>query len=121
MGNVSRTSFGIWPQDCVRPGSKSGSLGSRKRSGFCPENAQIDCAWLLTLPAAGIVGAVCWFIANGIGGALGVTVIFGVLVFGAAYMFMRSRRTPITPENVNAEWEGGLVPTDEREPAKTAS
>jgi PiT family inorganic phosphate transporter len=67
-------------------------------------------AWLLTLPAAGIVGAVCWFIANGIGGALGVTVIFGVLVFGAAYMFLRSRRTPITPENVNAEWEGGLVP-----------
>jgi len=59
--------------------------------------------------------------ANAIGGALGVTVIFGVLVFGAAYMFIRSRRTPITPENVNAEWEGGLVPADEREPAKTAS
>jgi PiT family inorganic phosphate transporter len=64
---------------------------------------------------------VCWFVANAIGGALGVTVIFGVLVFGAAYMFHRSRRTPITPENVNAEWEGGLVPADEREPAKTAS
>jgi inorganic phosphate transporter, PiT family len=78
-------------------------------------------AWVLTLPSAGIVGAVCWFVANAIGGALGVTVIFGVLVFGAAYMFIRSRRTPITPENVNAEWEGGLVPADEREPAKTAS
>ena len=78
-------------------------------------------AWVLTLPSAGIVGAVCWFVANAIGGALGVTVIFGVLVFGAAYMFIRSRRTPITPENVNAEWEGGLVPGDEREPAKTAS
>jgi len=36
-------------------------------------------------------------------------------------MFIRSRRTPITPDNVNAEWEGGLVPADEREPAKTAS
>jgi len=78
-------------------------------------------AWVLTLPSAGIVGAVCWFGANAIGGALGVTVIFGVLVFGAAYMFIRSRRTPITPENVNAEWEGGLIPADEREPAKTAS
>ena len=78
-------------------------------------------AWVLTLPSAGIVGAVCWFVANAIGGAIGVTVIFGVLVFGAAYMFIRSRRTPITPENVNAEWEGGLVPADEREPAKTAS
>ena len=78
-------------------------------------------AWVLTLPSAGIVGAACWFIANAIGGALGVTVIFGVLVVGAAYMFIRSRRTPITPENVNAEWDGGLVPADEREPAKTAS
>jgi inorganic phosphate transporter, PiT family len=78
-------------------------------------------AWVLTLPSAGIVGAVCWFVANAIGGALGVTVIFGVLVLGAAYMFIRSRRTPITPENVNAEWEGGLIPADEREPAKTAS
>ena len=47
--------------------------------------------------------------------------IFGFLVVGAAYMFIRSRRTPITPQNVNAEWEGGLVPADEREPAKTAS
>ena len=78
-------------------------------------------AWLLTLPAAGIVGAVCWFVANGIGGALGVTVIFGILVVGAAYMFLRSRRTPITPANVNAEWDGGLIPADEREPAKTAN
>jgi hypothetical protein len=40
----SRTSFGICPQDCVLPGSKSGSLGSRKASGFRPENEQIDCA-----------------------------------------------------------------------------
>jgi PiT family inorganic phosphate transporter len=63
----------------------------------------------------------CWFVANGIGGALGVTVIFGVLVVGAAYMLRRSRRTPITPENVNAEWDGGLVPAEEREPARTAN
>jgi hypothetical protein len=26
------------------PARSFGSLGSRKRSGFCPENAQIDCA-----------------------------------------------------------------------------
>jgi PiT family inorganic phosphate transporter len=78
-------------------------------------------AWVLTLPSAGIVGAVCWFVANGIGGAFGVTVIFGVLVFGAAFMFLRSRRSAITPENVNAEWEGGLAPATEHEPAKTAS
>jgi hypothetical protein len=43
---MSRSAFGIWPQDWVRPGSKPefGSFGSRNRSGFCPENAQIDFA-----------------------------------------------------------------------------
>ena len=78
-------------------------------------------AWILTLPSAGIVGALCWFVANGIGGAFGVIVVFGILVLGAAYMFLRSRRSPITPDNVNAEWEGGLAPAPEREPAKTSS
>ena len=67
-------------------------------------------AWVLTLPSAGIVGALCWFVANGIGGALGVIVVSGILVASAAYMFLRSRRTAITPDNVNAEWEGGLAP-----------
>ena len=78
-------------------------------------------AWLLTLPSAGLVGAACWFIANGIGGILGVLVVFGILVLGAAYMFLRSRRSSITPDNVNAEWEGGLAPVPEREPVKTAN
>ena len=78
-------------------------------------------AWILTLPSAGIVGALCWFVANGIGDAFGVIVVFGILVLGAAYMFLRSRRSSITPDNVNAEWEGGLAPAPEREPAKTSS
>jgi len=78
-------------------------------------------AWLLTLPSAGVVGAACWFLADGIGGVLGVIVVFGILVLGAAYMFLRSRRSAITPDNVNAEWEGGLAPAPEREPVKTGS
>src|SRR6476619_4654379 len=78
-------------------------------------------AWVLTLPSAGIVGALCWFVANGSGGVFGVLVVFGILVLGAAYMFLRSRRSSITPDNVNAEWEGGLAPAPEREPAKTSS
>jgi len=78
-------------------------------------------AWLLTLPSAGLVGAACWFIANGIGGVLGVIVVSGILVLGSAYMFLRSRRSSITPDNVNAEWDGGLAPAPEREPVKTAN
>jgi PiT family inorganic phosphate transporter len=78
-------------------------------------------AWVLTLPSAGVVGALCWFVANGIGGAAGVTVVFAVLVLSVVGMFLRSRRTSITPDNVNAEWEGRLAPAPEHEPAKTAS
>jgi inorganic phosphate transporter, PiT family len=66
-------------------------------------------AWVLTLPAAGLVGALCWFLAHGIGGSLGVAVVFALLVAAAAGMYVRSRRTAINPDNVNAEWEGGLA------------
>ncbi len=78
-------------------------------------------AWVLTLPSAGIAGALCWFVANGIGGALGVIVVSAILVASAAYMFLRSRRTAITPDNVNAEWEGGLAPAPAPERAEIVS
>ena len=55
------------------------------------------------------MGALCWFLANAIGGALGVAVVFAILVAAAAGMYLRSRRTAINPDNVNAEWEGGLA------------
>ena len=69
-------------------------------------------AWVLTLPSAGLVGAACWFVADAIGGAAGAAAVFGILVAGAAYMFLRSRRTAITADNVNAEWADGLVPAE---------
>jgi inorganic phosphate transporter, PiT family len=78
-------------------------------------------AWVLTLPSAGIAGALCWFVANGIGGALGVIVVTAILVASAAFMFLRSRRTAINPENVNAEWEGGLAPAPALERAEIVS
>jgi len=36
-------------------------------------------------------------------------VVFALLVAAAAGMYVRSRRTAINPDNVNAEWEGGLA------------
>ena len=78
-------------------------------------------AWVLTLPSAGIAGALCWFVANGIGGALGVIVVSAILVASATFMFLRSRRTAINPENVNAEWEGGLAPAPAPERAEIVS
>ena len=37
-------------------------------------------AWFITLPAAGLVGAVCFWLGNGIGGYAGVLIVFGALV-----------------------------------------
>jgi PiT family inorganic phosphate transporter len=69
-------------------------------------------AWITTLPAAGLIGALCWFLADGIGGAAGIAIVFAILVGAATWMFLRSGRTAINPDNVNAEWQGGLAVTD---------
>ncbi|WP_327064897.1 inorganic phosphate transporter [Kitasatospora sp. NBC_01250] len=73
-------------------------------------------AWLLTLPAAALVGAVAYWAAHGIGGTAGVVVIFIVLVLASIAFFVASRHPAVTPENVNAAWTGTVVPaptTDE--------
>ncbi|SDS78177.1 inorganic phosphate transporter, PiT family [Friedmanniella luteola] len=67
-------------------------------------------AWLITLPAAGAVGALCWALAHVVGGWPGVALVFAVLVVAAAAMFRHSRKNAIDHSNVNADWEGGLAP-----------
>jgi PiT family inorganic phosphate transporter len=67
-------------------------------------------AWLITLPAAGVVGALMWWIGHLIGGLAGALVIFVILLAAAGYMYMHSRRAPINHHNVNDEWQGGVQP-----------
>ncbi|MFF0489662.1 anion permease [Nocardia sp. NPDC004068] len=69
-------------------------------------------AWVLTLPLSGLVGATCWALAHGIGGFPGVLVVFAVLLALAGWMYLRSRRAPVHPGNVNDEW----VPPPPAEP-----
>ncbi len=87
-------------------GSGVGKRGAEVRWGVA---GRMVIAWVTTLPAAAAVGALCWFLAHGIGGAIGIAVVFALLVAAASAMFVRSRRTSINPDNVNAEWEGGLA------------
>jgi len=63
-------------------------------------------AWVITLPAAGIVGALMWWLADLLGGGLlgaaadvVVLLVFGGIVYG------RSRRNPVHAGNVNDEWD----------------
>ncbi|MCL1869293.1 MAG: inorganic phosphate transporter [Promicromonosporaceae bacterium] len=67
-------------------------------------------AWLITLPAAGVVGALCWAIENALGGLAGVIVVFLILMVLSGWMYLHSRRTAVSAHNVNDEWEPAEPP-----------
>ncbi|MBM2621364.1 inorganic phosphate transporter [Actinoplanes sp. LDG1-06] len=62
-------------------------------------------AWLITLPAAAVVGALMFYLGDFIGGVAGAVVIFVLLLVAAAGMWVRSRFTPVDHTNVNDEWD----------------
>jgi inorganic phosphate transporter, PiT family len=68
-------------------------------------------AWVITLPAAGAVGALSYYAANGIGGTAGVVIIFVALIAAASAFYAASRKNVVTSHNVNDEWAGS--PTSE--------
>jgi PiT family inorganic phosphate transporter len=69
-------------------------------------------AWLITLPAAGLVGALMWWIGDLIGGLAGALAMFLLLVASATGMWLRSRRGPVDQHNVNDDWDAVAVPAD---------
>ncbi|HCX85125.1 MAG TPA: anion permease [Micrococcales bacterium] len=77
-------------------------------------------AWLITLPAAAFVGAVCFLIANALPHLAGGLVVFGILVTGAVWMWLRSRRQAVTASNVNEEWASDEVAADSPTPSPVA-
>ncbi|GAB1817846.1 inorganic phosphate transporter [Herbidospora sp. RD11066] len=72
--------------------------------------ARMGVAWLVTLPAAGLVGAVAWAAADLIGGTAGVAVVFAAVLLLSGLLFLAARRAPVHAGNVNDEWTGGLAP-----------
>jgi inorganic phosphate transporter, PiT family len=67
-------------------------------------------AWLLTLPAAALVGAAMWGIGNLFGLTLGAIVEFAILLALAGYMYWHSTKTPVGVHNVNDDWEEPSAP-----------
>jgi PiT family inorganic phosphate transporter len=96
-------------------GSGVGKPGAEVRWGVAGRMAT---AWLVTLPSAGIVGAVTYFIVHGIGGYAGASIGFALLIVVSGLIYLQSRKAPIDHKNVNAEWEGDLTAgTSEKAPA----
>jgi PiT family inorganic phosphate transporter len=69
-------------------------------------------AWLVTLPAAGVVGAGAYALANGIGGTTGVVIETIILAAIGALIYWRSRKTKVDHSNVNSEWTGSAAPSE---------
>lgn len=74
-------------------------------------------AWIITLPAATIVGALTYLLGHYIGlynEVLGVIVVFIILVIAASYIFYRSLKTPVNANNVNDDWDDHKSSKDSR-------
>ena len=99
-------------------GSGIGRRGAEVRWGVA---GRMLVAWLTTLPAAAVVGALCWFLADLIGGAGGVAVDFVILVVASILLYRRSLATAIHHGNVNDAWQGGLVGAKDDPPVKIAA
>jgi PiT family inorganic phosphate transporter len=87
-------------------GSGVGKPGAQVRWGVAGRMAT---AWLITLPSAGLVGAVTYWVVHQIGGYPGAIIGFALLVATATAIYLRSRKTKVDHTNVNAEWKGDLT------------
>jgi inorganic phosphate transporter, PiT family len=87
-------------------GSGLGKPGGEVRWGVA---GRMAVAWLVTLPLAGLVGAVTYWIVHYIGGYPGAVVGFGLLVAVSAAIYVRSRKNKVDQNNVNDDWKGDLT------------
>jgi PiT family inorganic phosphate transporter len=69
-------------------------------------------AWVITLPAAGLFGAFCYYFAHVIGGTFGVLVLALVAATYVAFFVQRSRRSVVNATNVNDVWGQPVEPVE---------
>ena len=87
-------------------GSGLGKPGGEVRWGVA---GRMGTAWLVTLPLAGLVGAITYWIVHLIGGYPGAIIGFSLLVAVSAVIYIRSRKVKVDHRNVNEDWEGSLT------------
>lgn len=84
-------------------GSGVGRSGAEVRWGVA---GRMAVAWLLTLPAAAVVGAAVWWIGDLLGGYAGPIAMVAILLALSGFIYLRSRLQPISADNVNDDWSG---------------
>ncbi|MEJ5928026.1 inorganic phosphate transporter [Corynebacterium sp. H128] len=88
-------------------GTGLGRSGAEVRWGVA---GRMAIAWVITLPAAAAVGALCWAIAHYVGALstelVGIIAAFAVLLAMTTAILIRSFKEPVNASNVNADWEG---------------
>lgn len=62
-------------------------------------------AWIITVPAAAAVGALCFGIDQFVGGTAGSYVVLAILVVLSTAIFLRARVTRVDSSNVNDDWK----------------
>jgi PiT family inorganic phosphate transporter len=102
-------------------GTGIGRKGAEVRWGVA---GRMAAAWVITLPAAAVVGWICFQLAHLIPGIGGALVIFAILVGSCTWMFFRARKNNVDPDNVNAQWEqeppaNGEAKADDKPPAES--
>ncbi|GAA1085782.1 inorganic phosphate transporter [Tsukamurella spumae] len=83
-------------------GSGVGKPGAKVRWNIA---GRMVAAWVITLPAAALVGAVMWLVAAKIPTLAGPLVAFAILVALSGYMYWRAQQQKVDSNNVNAEWD----------------
>ena len=101
----------------VATGSILGSGLGRRAAVNWSVAGRMVIAWLITLPSAGIAGAVTWFIGHSVGGLLGALLVFAILLALSGVMYVYSRRSHVDHKNVNDDWVEDV--TDRQLPVRT--
>jgi PiT family inorganic phosphate transporter len=94
----SHLGFALSTTHVVSGGILGGGLGRRASNVQWSTAGRMVLAWVLTLPAAAVVGALASSIASS--GTAGVIVVAAVGIIVATGIYLASRRKPVTPDSV---------------------
>jgi PiT family inorganic phosphate transporter len=89
----------------VATGSILGAgVGTRKRAVRWALAGRVAAAWVITLPCAGVCGALAFYGQRAFGVSFGVVVMTAVLIGYCSFIYYHSRKDKIDAHNVNDRW-----------------